>query len=73
MSEKPLVVHYAAFRGLEVHKDDGTAILEFDLQDYDRIAVVLTQAALQSLYQHILSEGAAGHLTFELRSETEKR
>ena len=71
MSEKkPLVIHDAAFCGLEAHKDDRTAILEFDLQDQGRMAVVLTQAELHSLYQHILSEAAAGHLAFDLQSET---
>ena len=68
--KKPLVIRGAAFCGLEAHKDDGTAILEFDLQDLGRVAVVLTQDGLHSLYEHILSEADAGHLAFELRSET---
>ena len=72
MPEKePVVIHCAAFSGLEANKDHGTAILLFELQEHDeRIAVVLTQAQLESLYQHILSEGSAGHLAFELRSGT---
>ncbi len=72
MSEKKLIViHHATFIDLAAQKDNGTAILEFDLEDDDRIAVVLTQAQLHSLYQHILSEGAAGHLAFALRSESQ--
>jgi hypothetical protein len=64
--KKPLVTHHAAFCGLAANRDTGRAILEFDLKDNDRIAVVLTQAELQSLYQHILSEGSAGHFAFAL-------
>lgn len=72
MSEKrPLIIPDATFCGLEAHKDDGIAILEFDLRDQGRAAVVLTQGGLHSLYQHILSEAAAGHLAFEVQSETQ--
>ncbi len=69
--EKPLFIHHATFVDLAAQKDNGTATLEFELQNNDRIAVVLTQAQLHSLYQHILSEGAAGHLAFALRSESQ--
>lgn len=68
--KKPLHIHDAAFCELEAHKDDRTAILEFDLQDQGRSAIVLKQAELHSLYQHNLSEAVAGHLAFELQSET---
>ena len=65
--KEPLNIYSATFRGLAADKPTGRATLEFDLKDGDRIAVVLTQAGLHSLYQHILSEDAAGHLAFVLR------
>ena len=69
MSETPpLNIYSAKFCGLEADTSSEIATLEFDLEDFGRIGVVLTQAGLDSLYQHILSEGAAGHLAFELRS-----
>ncbi len=51
---------------LQASRNPDRATLEFDLEVLGRIAVVLTQAELHSLYQHILSEADAGilHLSF---------
>ena len=69
MPEKPPLNSYSAnFIGLEADKSSARATLEFDLDDFGRIGVVLTQSGLHSLYLQILSEDAAGHLAFPLRS-----
>ncbi len=71
MPEKPpLNIYSAKFCGLAADKSNEVATLEFDLEDFGRIGVVLSQAGLHSLYQHILSEDSAGHLAFALRSES---
>ncbi len=71
MPEKPpLNIYSAKFCGLEADKSNARATLEFDLDDFGRIGVVLMQSGLQSLYLQILSEGAEGHLAFALRSES---
>ncbi len=68
--KKPLTIYPGSLVDLQASRNPDRATLEFDLEVLGRIAVVLTQAELHSLYQHILSEADAEHLAFELRKET---
>ena len=61
-------VHKGSVVHLTASRESDLAILELDLENHGRIAVAITQAALLSLYQHILTEADAGHLAFDLLS-----
>ena len=68
--KKPLTIYAGSVVDLQASRNPDRATLVFDLEVLGRVAVALTQAELHSLYQHILSEADAGHLAFELQSET---
>ncbi len=71
MPEKePLRLVDAKFIGLSADRETKTAVLELVGEDIGRIGVVLSHAALQSLYHHILTASSEEQLAFALRPDS---
>ena len=68
MSEHPAVlITPSRFLNLIADKEEQTATLFFEREDGHRLAVLIGQNGLQSLYSHIVHESNEGRLTFDLQ------